>query len=171
MNFEDYYNSFFTRVYNYARYRSSCPQEAEDLTSCIFEKLYKRFEDFNPQKATLEVWTFMVAHSAATDYFRRKKIRRFFSLSAEQEDEIPSRETVANAFEQAETEQRLHQALLQLTDKEREIVNLHYYQQLKQREIAAVTGMTQSNVGVLLHRAAKKLKQLLGNGYEKNSTL
>lgn len=164
MNFEDYYNTFFTRVYNYARYRSSGPQEAEDLTSCIFEKLYQRFEEYNPQKATLEVWTFMLAGSAAADYFRRKKIRRFFSLSTEQEAEIPSGETAAGALEQAEAEQQLHHALLKLTDKEREIVNLHFYQRLKQREIAAVTGMTPSNVGVILHRSAKKLKQFLGNG-------
>lgn len=167
MNFEDYYNTFFTRVYNYARYRSSGPQEAEDLTSCIFEKLYKRFEEYNPQKATLEVWTFMLAGSAAADYFRRKKIRRFFSFFDGQEEEIPSGETAANSLEQAETERQLHLALLQLADKEREIINLHFYQRLKQREIAAVTGMTQSNVGVILHRAAKKLKYLLGNGYDK----
>lgn len=106
----------------------------------------------------------MLASSAAADYFRRKKIRRFFSLSTEQEAEIPSGETAAGALEQAEAEQQLHHALLKLTDKEREIVNLYFYQRLKQREIAAATGMTQSNVGVILHRAAKKLKQFLGNG-------
>lgn len=166
MNFADYYKSFFTRVYNYARYRSSGPQEAEDLTACIFEKLYRRFEDFNPQKATLEVWTFTLARSAAADYFRRKKIRRFFSFTQEQEDTLASDEQTAAPLEQAETERSLHEALARLSAKERELVNLHYYQGLKQRDIAAVTGLTQSNTGVLLHRAVQKLRKLLENGYD-----
>lgn len=166
MTFEAYYKTFFSRVYNYARYRSSGPQEAEDMTACIFEKLYKRFEDFNPQKSTLEVWTFILARGAAADYFRRQKIRRFFSFSTELENSLASGEETGHTMEQAETEQQLHQALARLTDKEREIVNLHFYQRLKQREIAAVMKMTQSNVGVILHRAVKKIKTLVGNGYD-----
>ena len=41
MQFEELYETFFVRVYNYARYRCETDTEAEDLTSCIFEKLCK----------------------------------------------------------------------------------------------------------------------------------
>ncbi len=166
MNFADYYQNFFTRIYNYARYRTSGPQEAEDLTACIFEKLYKRFKDFDPQKSTLEAWTFMLASGAATDYFRRQKIRRFFSFTQEEEDALAADEKTSASLEKAETVHSLHSALEKLSDKERELLNLHYYQQLKQCEIAAVTGMTQSNTGVILHRAVQKLKKLLVNKHD-----
>lgn len=166
MNFAEYYQTFFTRIYNYARYRASGPQEAEDLTAYIFEKLYTRFDSFDPQKAPLEAWTFILAGSATTDYFRRKKIRQFFSFTQEQEETLSSRDASEDLLEKSEDERRLHQALSQLSDKEKELVNLHYYQGLKQREIAAVTGLTQSHAGVILHRAVQKLKKLLEMNYD-----
>ena len=163
MQFEQLYETFFVRVYNYARYRCETETEAEDLTSCIFEKLYKKFDSYDSAKAPIEAWIFTLAHSVTVDFFRRKKIRSWFSFTTEQEENLPTDENPAAALEQRTLEQELQQALEMLTSEERELINLHYYQHFKLSEVAAITGLSQSNVGVLLHRAVKKLKSKLGN--------
>ena len=157
------YETFFVRVYNYARYRCKTDAEAEDLTACIFEKLYKKFNSYDSAKAPVEAWIFTIAHSVTVDFFRRKKIRSWFSFTPEQEENLPAKDEPAGIFEAASLEQALQAALAMLTSQERELINLHYYQHLKQTEIAAIMGITQSHTGVLLHRAVKKLKLKLGN--------
>lgn len=167
MKFADLYETFFIRVYNYARYRCDTPQEAEDLSACIFAKLYKKFNTYNKEKSPLEAWLFTVAHSVTVDFFRRKKIRAFFTLTQEQEETIISSDNPQKAFEKVSLEEQLQKTLQGLSQQERELINLHYYQHFKQSEIAKIMGLTQSNVGVLLHRAVKKLKIKLENEYEK----
>lgn len=163
MQFEELYETFFVRVYNYARYRCETDTEAEDLTACIFEKLYKKFNSYNADKSPIEAWIFTIAHSVTVDFFRRKKIRSWFSFTPEQEENLPTDDNPAHTLERTSLEEELQTALEILTSQERELINLHYYQHLKQTEIAAITGLSQSNVGVLLHRAVKKLKLKLGN--------
>ncbi len=163
MQFEELYKTFFVRVYNYARYRCETEAEAEDLTACIFEKLYKKFNSYDAAKAPLEAWIFMLAHSVTVDFFRRKKIRSWFSFTQEEQENLPADDNPAHVLERTSQEEELQAALAGLTSQEQELINLHYYQRLKQSEIAAITGFSPSNVGVLLHRAVKKLKFKLGN--------
>ena len=69
MQFEELYETFFVRVYNYARYRCETESETEDLTACIFEKLYKKFNSYNADKSPIEAWIFTIAHSVTVDFF------------------------------------------------------------------------------------------------------
>jgi len=165
---DELYENFFLRIYNYARYHCQNEQEAEDLTSCIFEKLYKKFDTYNPAKASLEVWVFVIARSVTVDFFRWKKFRSLFPFTTVQEETLtaPHDNPAAN-LEQHDEEKHLQEVLQILSSQEREILNLHYYQHLKQSEIAIIMNLTQSNVGVILHRAVKKIKEKLGNVYEK----
>lgn len=169
MSFEHFYQSFFARVYNYARYHTSSDSEAEDLTAAIFEKCYRRFEDYQEGKASLAVWTFTIARSVTVDFFRRKKIRAFFALTEAKEEQLASDQNILAELEKSEEEKFLSLALSQLSHRERELLNLHFFQRFKQAEIAEITGMTQSYVGVLLHRSVQKLKQYMERNYGSTS--
>ena len=167
MTFDELYENFFLRIYNYARYRCQSEQEAEDLTSCIFEKLYKRFNTYSSDKASLEVWVFVVARSVTVDFFRWKKFRSLLPFTTVQEETLAApHDNPAENLEQDNTEKQLQEVLQILSPQESEILNLHYYQHLKQAEIATIMNLTQSNVGVILHRAVKKIKMKFGNVYE-----
>lgn len=162
MNFTEYYQTFFTRIYNYARFRTNSDSEAEDLTAHIFTKLYLQFEKFDSERASLEVWSFMIARSVTTDFLRKKKIRSWLLFFAQEDlPQVVQKEN--GSLEMQDRVEQLKQALKKLTDNERELVNLHYYQGLTQRQIAAITGLTPTNIGVRLHRAVMKLKQQIGD--------
>lgn len=58
----------------------------------------------------------------------------------------------------SERSDRLNRALDTLSAKERNIIALKFGADLKNTEIARVTGISESNVGVILYRSMRKLK-------------
>ena len=54
--------------------------------------------------------------------------------------------------------ERLSVLLTQLEERDRELVALRYGAGLTNRAIARLTGLTESNVGVILHRTLNKLR-------------
>ena len=104
----------------------------------------------------------MIARSVTTDFLRKKKIRSWLLFFAQEDlPQVVQKEN--GSLEMQDRVEQLKQALKKLTDNERELVNLHYYQGLTQRQIAAITGLTPTNIGVRLHRAVMKLKQQIGD--------
>lgn len=55
----------------------------------------------------------------------------------------------------------IEQAVLSLPDELREVIWLHYFQELKIKEISAITGITQSNIKYRLKHAKDRLACLL----------
>lgn len=72
--------------------------------------------------------------------------------------EAAARDSASNATNDADATA----ALTTLSTSEREVVRLKFQHGLKYREIAAVTGLSISNVGYLIHCAIKKMRSTLG---------
>ena len=51
---------------------------------------------------------------------------------------------------------------MRLSDKEREVVLLKVYEEMSYKEISVATGLSETNVGFILHSAMKKLATSLG---------
>lgn len=60
-----------------------------------------------------------------------------------------------------EGKKKLYSALYELENIKREVLIMHYYGGLKQREIADILGISGTNVRVLAHRGRMELKKLL----------
>lgn len=161
MGFEEVYDKYFARIYNYIRYRVLERGAAEDLVSAVFEKVLDKFASFDPAKAPLEPWLFAIARNTLNDYYRRRKVRGWFSIT-DQEENLPSGESVEGAAGRNEENARLTAALGKLTEQERELIAMKFTSEMTNRDIAAQTELGESNVGVILFRAMKKLKELLG---------
>ena len=71
--------------------------------------------------------------------------------------------TPEQAALRGELKEKLMECLDQLSEKERKIVLLYYYEELSLREIADVFGITQSRVSQLHARALNKLGKILGD--------
>ncbi len=161
MNFEEVYDRYFSRIYNYIRYRVLARDAADDLVSAVFEKVLDKFDSFDPARAPLEPWLFAIARNTLNDHFRRRKIRNWLSLG-DREETLASPESVEGAAQRGEDNARLLAALGTLEERERELIAMKFTLDQNNREIAAQTGLSESNVGVILFRAMKKLKAELG---------
>ncbi|MDA8243490.1 MAG: sigma-70 family RNA polymerase sigma factor [Elusimicrobia bacterium] len=160
MVFEELYDRYFRRIYNYVRYRVLARDAADDIVSAVFEKVLDRFDDFD-QARPVEPWLFAIARNTLNDHYRRGKVRGALSTSGF-EEVLPSGESVERAAEAREENARLLAALAVLSEAERELIAMRYALDMSGREMAEQTGLSESNVGVTLFRALGKLRARLG---------
>ncbi len=160
MGFEELYDKYFQRVYNYVRYRVLARDAADDLVSAVFEKVLDKFGAFDRGKP-VEPWLFAIARNTLSDYYRRRAVRGGLSIDG-YEERIASGESVEREAERNEENALLLAAMSGLSESERELIALKYALGLSAREMAEQTGLTESNVGVTLFRAMRKLRDRLG---------
>lgn len=152
------FETYYKRIYNYIYYRINCNEDAEDLTSEVFEKVMIKINTYSEDKSPFEVWLFAIARNIINDYFRRLKKRKIFSID-KLKKLISTEKNPEDTFIKSETNNELLKALNILNTKERNIVAFKFGGNLKNKEIAEIMEVTESNVGVILYRTMKKLKK------------
>ena len=161
--FEELYEYFFPRVYNfiYARLKNSA--DADDVTSITFMKMNENLERYDPTKAAFSTWLFRIATNSIIDHTRRRdksqetEWEEFFDPAAPEYQE-PETQTLTQ-----ENNRELLTALDRLNDRERRIIELRFWGDLNTRSIADVLSMTEGNVRFTLYRALGKMKKFLSN--------
>jgi RNA polymerase sigma-70 factor, ECF subfamily len=154
------YDHYFPRVFTYVRVRVKDDQTADDLTAHVFERALTKIERYQPEQAPLGAWLFGIARNTVNNYLRSEQRRRWLPLDLFGEkpaDDPRPEETVV----QNEAQESLWAALRTLRDQEKELVLLKYVAGLSTREIGEITGVSESNVSVILFRAREHLKSLL----------
>ncbi len=82
------------------------------------------------------------------------------SLAETQVSETPDVQPEPAALaEQNDEAGRAQQLVHNLPDNQREVIRLKFQDDLSYREIATVTGLSVSNVGFLIHRGVKTLRE------------
>ncbi len=155
--FSTLYHRCYARVYNYVRYRVDDEATAEELCGSIFERLLDALRGYKPDRASFITWLFAIARNALNDHYRRQRLRHFIPLDAILQRPDPQLTPEDQVVRDEETSQLL-KALGQLESKERDMLGLKFAAGLNNREIASLTGLSESNVGVRVYRAIQKLR-------------
>ena len=142
------------RVYNFFRYRVGAGPLAEDLTATTFEKAWVGRARYRRDRGAFSTWLFTIAQHVAVDYFRARRT----DLPLDDYCGQPGGELVDATVERQTDFARLSALFARLTDREREIVALKYGATLTNREIAALIGLSESNVGTILSRVTQRLR-------------
>jgi RNA polymerase sigma-70 factor (ECF subfamily) len=158
--FAPIYDHYFPRVYNYIRYRVRRPDLTDDLTACTFERALVKIGSFDPERSVFAAWLFTIARNAVNDHLRARKRRRWVSLKSlrARSSEAPGADEVLIGQERRD---RVLAAVARLSPREQDILSLKFAVGQTNREIAGLTGLTESNVGVILYRAVRKLRKEL----------
>lgn len=156
--FAKLYDEHLSGIFRYISYRIGDVAVAEDLTSVVFEKALAGFHSYKREKAAPQTWLLSIARNTLTDYFRRAA--RSQSVPLENADGVassgPSPEEEVERIEEVE---RLRLCLERLGHQEQEIVSLKFGAEITNRRIAIMLSLSESNVGVILFRALRKLKE------------
>lgn len=163
-----YEKPIFNYVYGMVRHR----QDAEDLTQEAFVKAFFALKTYK-ESFEFSTWMYRIARNVCLDYFRRQKIRSFFSLNTpvgeEEEDEIgdflPSGKDPEEGVLEGELLEQVSEAVGKLPWKFREVIVLRYVEELPYEDIAQILGVPVGTVKTYLHRAKLKLKEMLGEGF------
>jgi RNA polymerase sigma-70 factor (ECF subfamily) len=142
------------RVYNYFRFRLGRHADLEELTSRTFEKAWRARARYRRDLAGFATWLLRIAQNVATDYLRSQRnhlpIETVVNLAA---DGTPQQEA-----ERDSDLAKLARLTATLSDRDRELISLKYGAVLDNRLIARLTGLSETNVGVILHRAVQALR-------------
>lgn len=156
------YELYHDKVFEFVRKRVTNPQVAEDLTGDIFEKILKSINDFQWQGITVSAWIFRIARNHVIDYYRKNNKRKRDTSLDNVVNIIASTAPSAEAEMQAnETEAGLFNALRELKQDDQYLVYYKFFEELSNKQISKLTGMTETNIGTRLHRIRKKLGSIL----------
>lgn len=156
------YRIFYPRVYGFVFAKVKNGNTADDVTSEVFLKAMLHLGDFRGE-SSFSTWITSIAIQEVSRYFyqqgRRKETtwEEFFDL--EDSPENKPEEVLLHE----ETRRELLKSLDDLGERERLLVELKYFAGFTQKEIAGQLDMTQSNVGVMLHRAMEKIRKKWGD--------
>lgn len=161
-SFETWFREHRSAVFRYVRFRVATRETAEDVTSEVFMKALRSFERYDPTRASPRTWLLRIAKNAVTDHLRSLQRRGSLHVSL---DRIP--DLVANvpsAEERVVRQERIQRLLngaRELRPADQEILSLRYGSGLQNAEIAEHLEISNNAVAVRLHRALKRLKDVV----------
>jgi RNA polymerase sigma-70 factor (ECF subfamily) len=156
--FAQQYKEYLPRVLNYVRVRVADEDTAQELTAQTFERALSRLHTLRDRGA-FGGWLFSIARTIVAGYYRRRKPL----LPLESAVDVPSPEPPAEGqVVHTQAVEALREALVLLSEREQEIIRLRFVAGLTNRAIAKSMGLREGNVAVILFRALRKLKKMLG---------
>jgi RNA polymerase sigma-70 factor (ECF subfamily) len=132
----------------------------EDYYQEILIRLWKSYPGFKNQSA-FSTWLYRVALNTAIDIIRKENLRPVQTELSKIEYNIPDHDYNA----ESEKRDKLYIAIGQLSDVEKAIILL-YLEDYSYREIAEITGISESYAGVKINRIKNQLIKILANGQE-----
>jgi RNA polymerase sigma-70 factor, ECF subfamily len=153
------YDEYYRGIYNYIYYRLRNPHVADELAADVFEQVLKSMNQYRPERGPIGGWIFGIARRLVINHLRRQ---RFRWLSLDHLAKRASRESAPDELVAImEQERELLEALRTLKERDQDLIALKFASQLTNREIAALTGLSESNVAVILYRALQRLRRIL----------
>jgi RNA polymerase sigma-70 factor (ECF subfamily) len=142
------------RVYNFFRFRVRSVSDVEDLTARTFEKAWVARDRYRQDLAGFATWLLTIARNVAIDHLRARRDHVPIDVAVD----IPTDATPERAAMQGSDIARLIQLTANLPERERELLALKYGAAISNRQIAELTGLSESNVGTILSRTVDKLR-------------
>lgn len=161
-----FFHEHFDRLFAYVRMRVG-ERECEDVVGDILLRAIERLDQVKGDPAA---WLFAIARSRIADHFRLGFQRKGAGMSTQGTDlqnvaldaRPAARSSVpVDELEAAEFRDLLHKRLTLLSDLERDVIAFKFADGLSNTQIAEVLGITRSNLGVILHRALKRLRDAM----------
>ncbi len=143
---------FFPMVYRLALAQTKNKSYADDIVQEVFIRYIRssaKLKDMEHKKA----WLIRVTINCAKSMFSTA----WFQKTVPLEEDI-----VFDTKEKSD----VYYAVLELPQKYRAVIHLHYYEDMSVAEIAKTLDISEGTVKTRLFRAREKLKEILKGGYE-----
>ncbi len=144
-------NDYADNVFRFIMKNLKHEEDARDVVQTAFEKMWINRADID--NARCKSYLFTVAYNQMIDHLRKAKR---VSLRDEFREEMRVSDKPAH-----NTRKVLEQALGRLSETQRSLVLLKDYEGYSYEEIGRITGLSESQVKVYLHRARIQLKNYL----------
>lgn len=149
------YREYHPKVTRYVRSRIHQREDAEDIVSGVFVKVYANLDKYDPNKASISTWVYAITRNTVIDYFNRRKKAE---LPFDSELSYIKEQDLGNSDELLEN---LNNALSTLPELQQDIIILRYYFGLGHREISEKIGMSYANARKICSLAVAALREIM----------
>jgi RNA polymerase sigma-70 factor (ECF subfamily) len=153
------YEKYSAKVYYLALRQSRCPHDAEDVRAETFLRVLLAIRG-NQIRSAAALPGFILGTT-------RNVLRELFSRRQQAGDSaadlaiidlaVPSHEEL---FLDAEVRQAIEQTILRLKPRERDLLRMHFYEELPAEEIARRSGIARERVRLVKSRALKRFREV-----------
>lgn len=151
------FGRYAPKVKSYLIRLGAPPAMAEDLAQDAMVSMWRRATSYDASKAKASTWVFVIARNAWIDRLRREKVElAYFSenqLSEESQEEAPDDAVVRKG-----DEARISDALATLSEEQRQVVRLSFFEDRPHSEIAERLTLPLGTVKSRLRLALMKLR-------------
>ena len=157
IDLEQIYTEYSGKVMGYIRARIRNSADAEDLHSEVFEKIQRRLDSYDPQKASISTWVFTITRNTLIDHYRRVKPQEELDENLSDDSEIDE------GLLQNESLEELAAALRSMPEELRDLIVLRYYDNRPLTEVAEMMGMSYGAVKLRHQKALAMLRKALAD--------
>ncbi|MBQ8799990.1 MAG: RNA polymerase sigma factor [Lachnospiraceae bacterium] len=167
-DFEKIYVQNQPKVYSFLYRLCGDVHLTEELTQ---ETFYRAFVSFEKYKGNSSIFTWLAAIAKYT-YFGHLKKEKQSRESIQLDDvvtffmEQEGQDSAENRMLRNEVTEKVREVLLELPQKNLEVVALRIYAEMSFKQVAEAMGISESSAKVLYFRAKNMLKERLQNEYK-----
>jgi RNA polymerase sigma-70 factor, ECF subfamily len=154
--FEALYRRYARSVFGLALRRLGDRGRAEDAVQETFASIWRSAGSYRPERGPGAPWLYAVARNAIVDRARART-----ETPADIPEEASAEAGPSERAEQGWVAWRIHRALEELPEREREVITLAYWSGLSQSEVAEFLGLPLGTVKTRTRAALAHLADLL----------
>ena len=154
---EKIYTAFYGKVMGYLCARINRRADAEDLASEVFEKAFKRFEQYDKSKSSISTWIFTITRNTLIDHYRRTRPQE------ELDENLSDSSEIDENLLQNESLEELASALRRMPEELRDLIVLRYYDNRPLTEVADMMGLSYGAVKLRHQKALGMLRNALSD--------
>jgi len=152
-------------VFNLIKGVVSSKEDAEEIAQDVFVKAFFSLINFRGD-CSFSTWLYRIAYNMSISKTRRKK-REFISIDANFIQIISDDTSLTERKnEREEMFNMIHNGLDKMDSKDKFLIISYYMNEKSIKDLMEITGLSESNVKVRLHRSRKKLSQLINDNRE-----
>lgn len=157
--FRELISTYKERLYWHIRTIVKDHDDSDDILQNTFLKIYRNIDQFKGD-SKLYSWMYRIATNESIT-FLNKKAKRMKISSEEMQNQIIDNLESDVYFEGSEIQLKLQKAIATLPDKQQQVFNMKYFEELKYREMSEILDTSEGALKASYHHAVKKIEEFL----------
>lgn len=160
--FRELLSLYQERLYWHIRNIVKNHEDADDVLQNTFIKVFRNIEKFKGD-SQLFSWMYRIATNESITFLNNRAKKQKISSEELQEQIVNNLESDVY-FEGDEIQLKLQKAVASLPEKQQQVFNMKYFQELKYKEISDILGTSEGALKASYHHATKKIEEFLKGG-------
>ena len=152
---EAIYSTYSGKVMGYIAARVQRRADAEDLCADVFEKVYRKLDEYDQDRAKIGTWIFTITRNTVIDYFRKAK------PTEELDEKMPSEGEIDESILREETLKEMAQALKEMPPELQNIIVLVYFRKHTLLEVSKMVHLSYRTVKLKHQKALRFMRDAM----------